>query len=153
MHPDLPWTSQQYHFILSLSTAVRLLCLSLYPWKLLARRLHHNHDSVEEKVWIRPKCRVMSAEPWLPASHAWATMEIKSVKKRMEEGGEKKNNNKKTKSTPLHTPLTSILSLRLMCKRIAERMSRSKTRKQREWRRQTVILALPRLSHYNVHGW
>lgn len=39
---------------------------------------------------------------------------------------EKRGGGKKTKSTPLHTPLTSILFVRLTCKRIAERMSRSK---------------------------
>lgn len=114
----LAWTSQQYHFTLSLSPAL-FLYVSLSN-KFFAHHLYHNHNSVEEEVWIRPKRGVMSPKPWLPASHARSTMEIKSVKGRK---GEK--NHKKTTSTSLHTPFTSILYMRLTWKRISEKMSRS----------------------------
>lgn len=88
----LAWTSQQYHFTLSLSLPL-FLYVSLSLNKFLTHHLHHNHNSVEEKVQIRPKCRNMLAKPWLPASHAGSTTEIKCVKRREE---------KTTKQNPLH---------------------------------------------------
>lgn len=84
----LAWIAQQYPFTLSLSpplSSSRSLSLN----KFLALHLHHNHNSVEDEVWIGPKCRGMSSEPWLPASHDGSTMEIKSAKR----GKEKQNKN------------------------------------------------------------
>ena len=62
-----------------------------------------------------------------------------------EKRGEEKNT---TKSTSLHTPLTSILFVRLTC----EKGLPKGCQEERDGKRQTVILALPRLSHYGVHG-
>lgn len=111
----LAWTSPQCHFTRFVSHLSLVLPVSL------TRHLHHNHDGVEEQAWIRPKRERHGGQT--AASHARATMKIKSAK---DVGGwvaEKKG--KKAKSTPLHTALTSILSAPLTCKRIAERTTRS----------------------------
>lgn len=73
------------HTFLSLSPCHSFslsLCLSLsHAVTSLAHHLHQNHSSVADEGWNRPKCRVVSAEPRLPASYARATMEIKSAER------------------------------------------------------------------------
>lgn len=140
----LAWTSQQYHFTLSLSPAL-FLYVSLSN-KFFAHHLYHNHNSVEEEVWIRPKRGVMSPKPWLPASHARSTMEIKSVKGR--------KGKKKTQKNNIHFTSYAFHFHSLYAFNVKKDFWKDvKKQQKRDWKRQTVILTLPRLSHYNVHGW
>lgn len=77
----------------SLSRSIPL-CLPLD--KFLAHHLHHNHNGVcvvggRRRCGLGLNVESCRPEPWLPASHARSTMEIKSVKRRKgERGGERK---------------------------------------------------------------
>ena len=109
------------------------LCLPLVL-PVVARHLHQNHEGVEEQAWTEPKRE----------SHVGAG-------RRLSCSGRHGNKVSRSKihSAP-YTALTSILSLPLTCKRIAERRSRSGG-KNHDRERQTVILTLPRLS-YSEHA-
>lgn len=58
----LAWTSQQYHFTLPLSPALPVY-VSLPLDKFHALHLHHDLERAAGASWIRPKCRITTAEP------------------------------------------------------------------------------------------
>lgn len=144
MHPGLPGhlNNTTSHF---LSLPPLFLEVSLSLNKFFSLSISITTTTVwREGVRIRPKCRIMLAKPWLPASHAGSTAEIKCAKRREE---------KTTKQNPLHFIRLS-LPFSLCVQRVKKDCWKD-VKKQEETDRkgQTVILALPRLSHYNVHGW
>lgn len=135
----LAWTSPQCHFTLSPSLSPSLhLSMSLalsasFPLTITTVRRNRRGLSLN----VKPGC----------ANGGLSCSGHRENKVRERHVGGKRG--KKAESTPLHTALTSILSVLLTCNRIAERTSRSRKKHDRE--RQTVILSLPRLSH-SVHA-